>query len=50
MSGFDNWDREGVEHDPESLAAVDRYLDNLSRSTDFDDDLGQLFIQARQDE
>lgn len=49
MSGFDNWDREGVEHDPESLAAVDRYLDNLSRGTDSDDDLGQLFIQARQD-
>ena len=49
MSGFDNWGREGVEHDPESLAAVDRYLDNLSRGTDSDDDLGQLFIQARQD-
>ena len=49
MSGFDNWDREGVEHDPESLAAVDRYLDNLSRGTDSDDDLGQLFIQARQE-
>ena len=49
MSGFDNWDREGVEHDPESLAAVDRYLDNLSRGTASDDDLGQLFIQARQD-
>lgn len=49
MSGFDNWGREGVEHDPESLAAVDRYLDNLSRGTDSDDDLGQLFIQARQE-
>ena len=49
MSGFDNWDREEVEHDPQSLAAVDRYLDNLSRCADPDDDLGQLFIQARQE-
>lgn len=49
MSGFDNWDREGVEHDPESLAAVDRYLDNLARGTRSEDDLGQLFIQARQE-
>ncbi|MDN8624461.1 MULTISPECIES: hypothetical protein [Corynebacterium] len=49
MSDFDDWDREGVEYDPESLAAVDRYLDNLPRVTDSDDDLGRLFIQARQE-
>lgn len=49
MSGFDNWDREGAEYDPESLAAVDRYLDNLSRGNRPEDDLGQLFIQARQE-
>ncbi|MEJ4113407.1 hypothetical protein ACGE24_05250 [Corynebacterium kroppenstedtii] len=49
MSTCEPWDREGVEHDPESLAAVDRYVDTLAQSSHSDDGLGQLFIQARQE-